>query len=106
VEEAVRAAAASDARAVDGLAQVGRYLGIGIANIVTVLTPDRVVVGGGVAAVGDILFPSIRSERERRVQMTGTATVELVRAELGIWAGAIGAAIHGTEAGAIDPGPP
>ncbi len=104
-EEAVRAAAAGDARAVDGLAQVGRYLGIGIANIVTVLTPDRVVVGGGVAAAGDILFPSIRAELERRVRMTGTATVELVRAELGIWAGAIGAAIHGAEAGPLDPGP-
>jgi hypothetical protein len=37
--------------------------------------------------------------------MTGTATVELVRAELGIWAGAIGAAIHGAEAAAQAPGP-
>ena len=52
VEEAVHAAAAGDVRALDGLAQVGRYLGIGIANIVTVLTPDRVVLGGGVAAAG------------------------------------------------------
>jgi glucokinase len=99
VEEAVHAAAAGDVRALDGLAQVGRYLGIGIANIVTVLTPDRVVVGGGVAAAGDILFASVRAELERRVRMTGTGSVELVRAELGIWAGAIGAAIHGAEAG-------
>jgi glucokinase len=99
VEEAVRAAAAGDARALDGLAQVGRYLGIGIANIVTVLTPDRVVVGGGVAAAGQILFASIRAELDRRVRMTGSATVDLVPAELGIWAGAIGAAIHGAEAG-------
>jgi glucokinase len=105
VEEAVRAAAAGDARALDGLARVGRYLGIGIANIVTVLTPDRVVVGGGVAAASDILFPSIRAELDRRVRMTGTATVELVRAELGIWAGAIGAAIHGAESAAHAPGP-
>lgn len=99
VEEAVRAAADGDARALDGLAQVGRYLGIGIANIVTFLTPDRVVVGGGVAAAGEILFASIRAELDRRVLMTGSATVELVPAELGIWAGAIGAAIHGAEAG-------
>jgi glucokinase len=99
VEEAVRAAAAGDARALDGLAQVGRYLGIGIANMVTVLTPDRVVVGGGVAAAGEILFAPIRAELDRRVRMTGSATVEIVPAELGIWAGAIGAAIHGAEAG-------
>jgi glucokinase len=99
VEEAVRAARAGDARALDGLAQVGRYLGIGIANMVTVLTPDRVVVGGGVAAAGEIIFAPIRAELDRRVHMTGSATVELVPAELGIWAGAIGAAIHGAEAG-------
>jgi glucokinase len=63
-----------------------------------------VVVGGGVAAAGEILFASIRAELDRRVRMTGSATVELVPAELGIWAGAIGAAIHGAEAGERVPG--
>ncbi len=105
VEAAVRAAADGDPRALDGLAQVGRYLGIGLANVVTVLTPDRVVVGGGVAAAGEILFASIRAELDRRVRMTGSAGVEIVPAELGIWAGAIGAAIHGAEAGERVPGP-
>jgi glucokinase len=104
VEEAVRAATDGDARALDGLARVGRYLGIGIANVVTVLTPDRVVLGGGVAAAGEILFASIRAELDRRVRMTGSARVELVQAELGTWAGAIGAAIHGAEAEARPPG--
>ncbi len=99
VEEALQAAADGDARALDGLAQVGRYLGIGLANIVTVLTPDRVVVGGGVAAAAEIIFGSIRAELDRRVRMTNSAPVELVPAELGIWGGAIGAAIHGAEAG-------
>jgi glucokinase len=104
VEAAVRAAAGGDARALDGLAQVGRYLGIGIANLVTVLTPDRVVVGGGVAAAGELLFAPIRAELGRRVRMTGSTGVEIVPAELGTWAGAIGAAIHGAEAdGTQDP---
>jgi glucokinase len=98
VEAAVRAAAEGDARALDGLAQVGRYLGIGIANMVTVLTPDRVVIGGGVAAAGELLFAPIRAELDRRVRMTGVAAVELAPAQLGIWAGGIGAAIHGAEA--------
>jgi glucokinase len=106
VAEAVRAAAAGDARAIDGLAQVGRYLGIGIANMVTVLTPDRVVIGGGVSAAGEIIFAPIRAELDRRVRMTGVASVEIVPAELGIWAGAIGAAIHGAEAGANGPDTP
>ena len=38
-EEAVRAAQAGDERARAGLADVGRYLGIGIANMITVITP-------------------------------------------------------------------
>jgi glucokinase len=96
-EEAVRAAEAGDQRALAGLAEVGRYLGIGLANMVTVISPDRIVVGGGVAAAGELLFAPIRAELARRVRTTSIADVTLVRAELGIWAGAIGAAVHAAE---------
>jgi len=96
-EEAVRAAETGDARAQTGLADIGRYLGIGIANMITVISPDRVVVGGGVAAAGELLFGPIRAEIARRVRTTSLGDVTLLRAELGIWAGAIGAAVHGAE---------
>lgn len=96
-EAAVRAAQAGDGRALDGLRQVGRYLGIGIANLVTLITPDRVVLGGGVAQAGELLLEPIRAELRRRVTTTDLSQVELVTAELGTWAGAIGAAIHGAE---------
>ena len=76
---------------------MGRYLGIGIANMVVVLSPDRVVIGGGVAAAGDLLFEPIRAELRRRVRTTDLDEVEVVPAELGTLAGAIGAAIHGAE---------
>ena len=96
-EEAVRAAQAGDAQARAGLADVGRYLGIGIANMITVITPDRVVIGGGVAAAGELLFGPIRAEIARRVKTTSIEDVTVVAAELGILAGAIGAAVHGAE---------
>ncbi|HEY7942325.1 MAG TPA: ROK family protein [Candidatus Limnocylindrales bacterium] len=96
-EEAVRAAEAGNERARAGLADVGRYLGIGIANVITVISPDRVILGGGVAAAGELLFGPIRAEIARRVRTTSVADVALLRAELGIWAGAIGAAVHGAE---------
>ncbi len=96
-EEAVRAAEAGNERARAGLADVGRYLGIGIANMITVISPDRVVLGGGVAAAGELLFAPIRAEIARRVRTTSITDVVLLRAELGIWAGAIGAAVHGAE---------
>jgi len=96
-EEAVARAQAGDARALDGLARVGRYLGIGLANLVVVVSPDVIVLGGGVAAAGDLLFDPIRAELRRRVHITSLDRVTLVAAELGTWAGAIGAAVHGAE---------
>jgi glucokinase len=96
-EAAVEAARAGDAAALDGLAAVGRYLGIGIANMVTVISPDCIVIGGGVAAAGDLLLEPIRAELRRRVRTTSLDEVRLVTAELGTWAGAIGAAVHGAE---------
>ncbi len=80
-----------------GLAAIGRYLGIGIANMVVVVSPDTVVIGGGIAAAGELLLEPIRAELRRRVRTTSLEPVELVTAELGTWAGAIGAAVHGAE---------
>jgi glucokinase len=99
-EEAIRRARDGDQRALDGFAEVGRVLGIGIANMVVVVTPDRVVLGGGNAVAAEFLLPAIREELERRVHTTSLAEVEIVTAQLGTWAGAIGAAIHGAEAAA------
>jgi glucokinase len=96
-EAAVERARAGDRRAIDGLAQVGRYLGIGIANMIVALSPDRVVIGGGISAAADLLLGPIHDELRRRVMTTSLDRVELVIAELGTWAGAIGAAIHGAE---------
>jgi glucokinase len=95
--EAINRARAGDKTALAGLALVGRYLGVGIANAIVVLTPDRVVIGGGIAAAGDLLLEPIRAEVARRVHVTSLGNVLIVTAELGTWAGAIGAAIHGAE---------
>ena len=59
--------------------------------------PDRIVIGGGVAAAGELLFAPIRAEIARRVTITAVDDVALVAAELGTLAGAIGAAVHGAE---------
>ena len=103
-EIAVERARAGDAAALAGFDRVGRYLGIGIANLITLLGPDRVVIGGGLAAAGDLLLAPARDEIRRRVKMTSLGRTEVVLAELGIWAGAIGAAVHGAEQAAADAG--
>ena len=96
-EEAINRARAGDARAIDGFRQVGRYLGIGIANMITVISPDRVVLGGGLAVAADLMLDAINDELRRRVHTTSLDQVEIVTCELGTWAGAIGAAVHGAE---------
>ncbi len=100
-EAAVVAARAGDAQALAGFAEVGRYLGIGLANMVAVISPDKIVIGGGIAAAGDLLLTPIREELRRRVRTTSLDAVDVVTAELGTWAGAIGAAVHGAEAAEV-----
>lgn len=97
VEDAVTAARAGDARAVRGLSETGRYLGIGLANAVIVVSPDRIVLGGGVAAAGDLIVRPIQDEIARRVHVTSWQSIDVVIAQLGTTAGAIGAAVHGAE---------
>ena len=100
-EESVAAARAGDPRAQQGLIEVGRYLGIGASNVVVLVGVDRIVVGGGIAAAGDILLDPLRQELARRVHVADVDRVQVVGAELGIWAGAIGAALFAADP--IDP---
>jgi glucokinase len=101
VEEAVLRARNGDPRATAGLEDVCRWLGIGVTNMVALLTPDRVVVGGGIAAAGELILERIRREVRERVFTTDVDEVEIVAAELGTWAGAIGAAVHGADAASL-----
>ena len=102
-KEADERARAGDSKARDGMARVGRYLGIGIANNIVAVTPDRVVIGGGVSASLDLFLPHVWAELRRRVHVTSLDAVDIVRAELGPWAGGIGAAIYGAEAAESGP---
>ncbi len=95
--EAIERARGGDARAIAGLAEIGRYLGIGISNAITIITPELVILGGGWASAGEFLIEPIKAEMRRRVITTPVERVEVVLAELGTWAGAIGAAVHGAE---------
>jgi glucokinase len=104
-EEAFARARSGDAAAIEGLRRVARSLGIGIANMIVVISPDRVVIGGGISAAADLLLPEIRAEIRRRVLTTAVDEVEIVTAELGTWAGSIGAAVHGAEQSRVEVAP-
>ncbi|UDY22518.1 ROK family glucokinase [Nocardioides sp. Kera G14] len=87
------AAQAGDEAAIAAFAELGRWLGEGIASLVAVLDPDVIVLGGGVSEAGDLLLEPTRAAF--RSQLTGRGhrpEAELRLATLGNEAGLIGAA--------------
>ncbi|WP_345711105.1 ROK family glucokinase [Kineococcus glutinatus] len=87
------AAQDGDAAAVELFEEVGRWLGIGIANLAAALDPGTVVVGGGVSDAGDLLLgPAWEAYRRTLTGRGFRPELRLVRAELGPAAGLVGAA--------------
>jgi glucokinase len=87
------AAREGDPAAVAAYAEVGRWLGVGVANLVAALDPPLVVIGGGVSAAGDLLLVPAREALERSLVGAGhRALPQLVGAVLGPMAGVVGAA--------------
>jgi len=71
-----------------------KYLGMGIANVINIIQPEIVVIGGGVCAQGDNLLNPLKEIVKKNVYQ-GTLKTELRIAELGNDAGIIGAAMLG-----------
>lgn len=80
------------------LEKVGFNLGIGIANFVTIFNPEVVVLGGGFARAGDLLFEPARRVVAERTLPPARDVVRIVPALLGAEAGLIGAGLVGFEA--------
>ena len=89
----VQAALEGDPIARGILQQAGRYLGIAVGNILGVVSPQRVIFGGGVSRAGDLLLKPIVQTVNERVHVIPLQKVEFVLAELGINGGLIGAAL-------------
>jgi glucokinase len=80
------------------LARVGFVLGTAIASYVNIFNPEIVVLGGGFARAGDLLFEPARKVVAARALPPGRDLVRIVPALLGPEAGLIGAGLVGFEA--------
>ncbi len=87
-----KAAEMGDEVALEVWNRAGKYLGIGIANILISVGVKRVVIGGGVAKAGDLLLDPIRAEVRKRVFLMPVEKVEILPARLGTDAGIVGMA--------------
>lgn len=72
---------------------IGEYIGIGMASVVNLLNPEKIVIGGGVADAGDLLIEPIKRTLKERAMPIQAEAVEIVSAELGNTAGVIGASL-------------
>jgi len=92
VEVIVQAAKAGDRIGNEIFERVGRYLGISIGNVLQSVSPQRVIMAGGVALAGDLLLEPIWRTLHDRVHLMPVNKVEIVQAVLGGNAGLVGAA--------------
>jgi glucokinase len=73
-------------------ADIGLKIGVGLTNVIWLINPDRIVIGGGVANAGKRLFNYIRHTIQTRCEKTFWEKLDVVPATLGNDAGMIGAA--------------
>ncbi|WP_445150033.1 ROK family transcriptional regulator [Baekduia sp. Peel2402] len=73
------------------VADAGRHIGRAVANLVNLLNPSRVVVGGEMAACGDVLLDPLRAECQRHAISSAGDDVEIHHGPLGDRAQVLGA---------------
>lgn len=86
------AASEGDEIAIETLQETGYYIGIGIANAINILNPDKVIIGGGISQAGELLFDPIRRTVATNAISVPYQACQILPAELGDNAGILGGA--------------
>jgi glucokinase len=92
VRELVSMARRGDSRARELINDAGHDLGVALANVVDVLNPEMIVIGGGVAGAGNLLLDPARAALRRWAQPLAARQVRIRRSRLGSRAGLLGIA--------------
>jgi glucokinase len=90
--EVAIAARQGDPLAASVINNAAAYLGVGMVNLVNIFNPEMIIVGGGVASLGDLLLNPVRQLVRERAFPVSSAAVRIVTTELGRDAGLLGAA--------------
>jgi glucokinase len=89
-ETVAEAARRKDPLALEVVAEAVRYIGMGVANIVSLLNPEVVILGGGLFQAADVFLGPVRAEFRRWAQPLAAETVRLELSALGEDAGIYG----------------
>ena len=88
-EEAYR----GDVLAQKAFEEVGKYLGLAFSNIINIVDPEVIVIGGGVVQASDLFFPMVKKYMPEHIQSLEAKKIKVLKSKLGAHAGAIGAAL-------------
>jgi glucokinase len=91
-EDIYRFALEGDNLAREALKDTGRYLGIGIANIINILSPEAIILTGGLIGAWNIYVQEAIKEASRRTFKTLFDSIRIIPSSLGDDVGMIGAA--------------
>lgn len=91
-ETVIKAARLKDPLACEIIAIAVSYLAMGIANIVSILNPEMIILGGGLFQAGDLLLKPIKKEFKRWAQPLAARKVRIELSSLGENTGLYGAA--------------
>lgn len=86
------AAEEGDPISIETMEETGYYIGLGVANAINILNPDKVVIGGGIAQAGKLIFDPIMRTVRVNALAAPLEAVEILPAELGDDAGVLGGA--------------
>ena len=89
--DVIHAARQGEPVAVEALAATGRWLGLGLASLSPLFAPDRIVVGGGIAAAGDLLLEPTRASYRTHAAPEHRDGARVVGSSFDGWEGMIGA---------------
>jgi len=103
VDELIAAAVAGEPAATDSVAQVGDWLGVGIASLINVFNPTLVVLGGVLGRIHPLVAPQLEAVLERRALPASRELVRVTPGALGVNAPIIGAAELAFEPMLADP---
>jgi len=91
--EASKSALVGYIKAREVLNQLGRNLGVGIANIINIFDPEAIIMNGGICEAQGLILPGIKEGVAKFVSSPAAKEVKILFSQLGRSGGALGAAL-------------
>lgn len=91
--EAGKSALAGDIKSQETLKQLGRNLGVGVANIINIFDPEAIIINGGISEAQELILPGVQEGVGKFVASPAAKETKILFSQLGRFGGALGASL-------------